>query len=117
MVVALRVRKPYVFVRKRRYGLPGEVSVKQPTGYSKTDMFINNVHPGDRVVFVDDVISTGGTLLSIAKALHTIGAEVVDILIVFEKTKEKARMEKELGLPIKTLMKVDVVGGKLVERT
>jgi len=115
--VALRVRKPYVFVRKRRYGLPGEVSLKQTTGYSKTDMFINNVHPGDRVVFVDDVISTGGTLLSIVKALRTIGAEVVDILIVFEKTKARESMEKELGMRIKTLMKVDVVGGKLVERT
>src|SRR6266508_3415006 len=114
---ALRVGKPYVFVRKRRYGLPGEVSLKQTTGYSKTDMFINNVHPGHRVVFVDDVISTGGTLLSIVKALRMIGAEVVDILIVFEKTKGRESMEKELGMRIKTLMKVDVVGGKLVERT
>jgi len=115
--LAMRVHKPYVFVRKRAYGLPGEVSLKQTTGYSKTDMFINNVHPGDRVVFVDDVISTGGTLVSIVKALRTIGAQVVDILIVFEKTREKARLEMELSLRIKTLMKVDVVGGKLVERT
>jgi hypothetical protein len=43
-------------------------------------------------------------------------AEVVDVLIVFEKTKEKARMEKELGLTIKTLLKVEVRDGKLVER-
>jgi len=79
-------------------------------------MFINNVRRGDRVVFVDDVISTGGTLLAIVKALRTLGAEVVDVLIVFEKTREKARMEKELGIRIKTLLKVDVVKGKLVER-
>ena len=115
--LSLRVHKPYVFIRKRKYGLPGEVSLKQTTGYAKTDMFINNIHRGDRVVFVDDVISTGGTLLSIAMALRTIGAEIADILIVFEKTREKARMEKELGLKIKTLLKVDVVKGKLVERT
>ena len=114
--LAMRVRKPYVFVRKRQYGLPGEVSLKQTTGYSKTDMFINNVSRGDRVVFVDDVISTGGTLLAIVKALRTIGAEIVDILIVFEKTHDKARFEKELGVRIKTLLKVDVVQGKLVER-
>ena len=111
-----RVHKPYVFIRKRRYGLPGEVSVKQTTGYSKTDLFINNIHRGDRVVFVDDVISTGGTLYAIVRALRQIGAEVVDILIVFEKTHEKARMEKDLGVRIKTLMAVDVVAGRLVER-
>ncbi len=114
--LSMRVHKPYVFIRKRKYGLPGEVSLKQATGYSKTDMFINNIHAGDRVVFVDDVISTGGTLTAIVRALRGIGAEVADVLIVFEKTREKARMEKELGLPIRTLLRVDVVGGKLVER-
>jgi adenine phosphoribosyltransferase len=114
--LAMRVGKPYVFIRKRQYGLPGEVSLKQTTGYSKTDMFINNIHRGDRVVFVDDVISTGGTLYAIVRALRMIGAEVTGALIVFEKTKEKARMEKELSLPIKTLLAVEVVDGKLVER-
>ena len=114
--LSLRVHKPYVFIRKRQYGLPGEVSLKQSTGYSKTDMFINNVRRGDRVVFVDDVISTGGTLTAIVKALRQIGAEVTDVLIVFEKTREKARTEKELGLTIKTLLSVEVVDGKLVER-
>ncbi len=114
--LALRVHKPYVFIRKRQYGLPGEVSLRQTTGYSKTDMFINNIHRGDRVVFVDDVISTGGTLVAIVRALRQIGAEVTEALIVFEKTREKARMERELGLTIKTLLAVEVVNGKLVER-
>ncbi len=115
--LALRVGKPYLFIRKRRYGLPGEVSLKQTTGYARTDLFINDIHPRDRVVFVDDVISTGGTLTSIVKALRSLGAEVVDVLIVFEKTRERARMEAELGVAIKTLLPVDVVDGKVVERT
>ena len=115
--LAMRVRKPYVFVRKRQYGLPGEVSLKQTTGYSKTDMFINNIQPGDRVVFVDDVISTGGTLIAIVTAIRKIRAEIADVLIVFEKTREKPRMEEELGLKIKTLLPVDVVKGRLVERS
>lgn len=114
--LSLRVHKPYVFIRKRRYGLPGEVSLKQTTGYSKMDMFINNIHAGDRVVFVDDVISTGGTLVAVVNALRKIGAVVVDVLIVFEKTREKARMEKEVGVRIKTLLAVDIVRGTLVER-
>lgn len=114
--LSLRVRKPYVFIRKRQYGLPGEISLKQTTGYSRTDMFINSIHRGDRVVFVDDVISTGGTLVSIVKALRSIGAEIADVLIVFEKTREKSRLEAELGLKIKTLLAIDVVDGKVVAR-
>lgn len=115
--LSLRVHKPYVFIRKRQYGLPGEVSLKQLTGYSKTDMFINNIHKGDRVVFVDDVISTGGTLIAIVNALRALGAEIADALVVFEKTREKARMERELDLTIKTLLQVDVVEGRLVLRS
>ena len=113
--LSLRVNRPYVFIRKRKYGLPGEVSLKQSTGYSKTDMFINNIHRGDRVVFVDDVISTGGTLAAVVKALRSIGAQVVDVLIVFEKTREKARMEADLGVRIQTLLRVEVRQGRLVE--
>ena len=115
-VLSMKTGKPYVFIRKRRYGLPGEVSLSQLTGYSKTDMFINYIRPGERVIFVDDVISTGGTLYAIVKALRSLRAEVVDALIVFEKTKEKARMEKDLGLKIKTLLRVEVRDGKLIER-
>lgn len=115
-VLSIKTGRPYVFIRKKQYGLPGELSLRQTTGYSKTDMFVNNVHRGDRVIFVDDVISTGGTLYAIVKALRSLGAEIVDVLIVFEKTREKARMESDLGLKIKTILSVEVVKGKLVER-
>src|SRR5205809_5358039 len=113
--LSLRVRKPYVFIRKRKYGLPGEVSLKQSTGYAKTDMFINNVRRGDRLVFVDDVISTGGTPLSIVQATRTIRAQPVDVLIAFDKTHVTARLEQELLVKITTLLEVDVVKGALVE--
>lgn len=115
--VSLRVGKPYVFLRKRQYGLPGEVSVAQVTGYGKANLFLNNVHRGDRLVFLDDVISTGGTLRAVVQAFRHVGARLEDIVIVFEKTREKAAFERELGVRIKTLMKVDVVAGKLVERS
>lgn len=114
--LSLKVRKPYVFIRKRRYGLPGETSVRQVTGYSGTDMFVNGIDPGDRVTFVDDVISTGGTLRAIVRALRSVGAEIDDVLIVFEKTRNKPELEAELGIRIKTLLAVDVVDGKIVER-
>jgi adenine phosphoribosyltransferase len=115
--VSLRVRKPYVFFRKRQYGLPGEVSVAQVTGYGKANLFINNVHRDDRLVFVDDVVSTGGTLRAVVRALRHMGAELLEVIVVFEKTREKEALERELGVRIRTLLKVDIVEGRLVERT
>ncbi len=103
---------PYNVVRKRRYGLPGEVSLQQTTGYSRTDMFINGISEGDRVVIVDDVISTGGTIAAMVKALQGMGVHIVDIIVVVEKGDRRPALERELGVTIKTLVKVEVRQGR-----
>src|SRR5436305_15284586 len=48
--LSLRVQRPYVFRRKRQYGLTGEVSLKQPTVYASPALLLTNIHRGDRVV-------------------------------------------------------------------
>ncbi|ESS07262.1 MAG: hypothetical protein A07HB70_00536, partial [uncultured archaeon A07HB70] len=45
--VSLMTDIPLVVIRKRRYGLAGEVSLTQQTGYSEGEMYINDVEPGD----------------------------------------------------------------------
>jgi adenine phosphoribosyltransferase len=112
--LSLKTGIPYVFIRKRKYGLPGETSLHQTTGYSGSDMFVNSIEEGDRVVFVDDVLSTGGTLKAIVETLRQIGAEVVDVLTVFEKVGKRDELEATLGIPIKTLVQIEVVDGKVV---
>lgn len=114
VALSIRIRKPFVVIRKREYGLPSEVSVEQVTGYSKSSMFINGIEKGDKVVIVDDVLSTGGTLVAIVKALREMGVEIVDTVIVFNKHKDKKGIERELDMPIKTLIDVDVVDNKVV---
>ncbi len=71
---------------------------------------------GDRVVIVDDVISTGGTLRAVVEALRHVGASIVDVLVVFDRTEDKAALEEALGVPIKTLLGVDLVDGRAVAR-
>jgi adenine phosphoribosyltransferase len=105
---------PFAVVRKRRYGLPGEIEVGQTTGYSKGRLYINGVRAGDRVVIVDDVLSTGGTLRPLVLALREAGAEVVDVLVVVEKGGNRPALERELGMPVHTLVRVEVRGGRLV---
>lgn len=112
--LSLELGIPYNVVRKKRYGLPGEVSVTQLTGYSKSEMYLNGIEEGERVVLVDDVISTGGTIKAVAGALQALGAEIVDILIAVEKGDHKEEAERELGVRIKTLVKVEVRDGRLV---
>lgn len=112
VALSLRIGKPYVVIRKRKYGLPGEISVEQVTGYSKSNMHINGIYKGDRVLIVDDVLSTGGTTRAIVQALKDIGVEIVDTVIVFNKHRNKKELEDELGVTLKTLLDVEVVEGK-----
>ena len=112
--LSLKTGKPFNVVRKKMYGLPGEVNLSQVTGYSKSALFVNGVKAGDSVVIVDDVVSTGGTLWALVEALKSMHVKVVDILVAIEKTDKKPEIERKLGMPIKTLVKIDVVDGKVV---
>ncbi len=111
--LSLRTGKPYNIVRKRMYGLPGEMNLSQVTGYSKNQLFVNGMKPGMRVTIVDDVLSTGGTLWALAACLAEMQVKVVDILVAVEKTDKKAEIERKIGVPIKTLVRIDISEGKV----
>ncbi|WP_336037142.1 hypoxanthine/guanine phosphoribosyltransferase [Halobacterium yunchengense] len=110
--VSLMTDIPLVVIRKREYGLPGEVPLHQETGYSENEMYINDVHEGDRVLVLDDVLSTGGTLHSITTALDDIGADVADVVAVIKKTGPNDL--EDSGIDVKTLINVDVRDGDVV---
>ncbi|WP_254762178.1 hypoxanthine/guanine phosphoribosyltransferase [Natrinema marinum] len=93
--LSLQTDIPLVVIRKRPYGLEGEVSLHQETGYSESEMYINDIDAGDRVVIVDDMLSTGGTLAAICDALDGIGAEIVDIVVVLRKVGDSALDETD----------------------
>jgi len=98
---------PMVIVRKRKYGLPGEIEVSQVTGYSRSQLFLNGINKGDRVIVVDDVISTGGTLLAVLKSLKIAGAIVKDIVVVVRRGDGVEKLRAE-GYAVKTMVDVKV---------
>jgi len=112
--LTLRTGIPFCIIRKKKYKLPGEVEVLQKTGYSKGALYINGLRKGDRVVIVDDVLSTGGTMRAIVTTLRKMGVVINDIVVVVEKGGVKPALERELGLKIKSLVKVDVRDGKVI---
>jgi adenine phosphoribosyltransferase len=98
---------PLVIIRKRKYGLPGEIEVSQVTGYSKSQLFLNGIKKGDRVIVVDDVISTGGTLLATLESLKVAGAMVKDVVVVIQRG-DGASQLRSRGYGIKTMVQVEV---------
>ena len=106
--------KPTVVIRKRSYGMEGEIGVDVSTGYSKSIAYINDIWPGERLLIVDDVISTGGTLEPLLEALEEMGAVLQGVIVAIEKGEGRERLARERpNWPISTLARIDIVDGKV----
>ncbi len=105
--LSLRTGIPFSIVRKRQYALDGEIVISQKTGYSKGELYVNAVKKGDKVLIVDDVISTGGTLLALMSALRDAGVKISDVIVVIERGEGASRL-RDLGFKIKTLVRISV---------
>ena len=105
---------PTVVIRKRSYGMEGETRVDVATGYSQSTVFINDIKPGERILIVDDVISTCGTLEPLLETLENMGVILQDIVIAIEKGDGRERLNKERPeWPIRSLARIDIINGKV----
>jgi adenine phosphoribosyltransferase len=113
--LSVRTGIPLIIARKRSYGLEGEVTIGQETGYSKGEMFLNDMKPGEKVVIVDDVLSTGGTLKAVLEGVRRTGAKVTHIIAVVEKGPGLALLQAEYPeVAIESLVRLEMDGARIV---
>lgn len=112
--LTLRTGIPMQIIRKRATGLPGEIVFTSRTGYSKSDMFLNFIPEGSRVMIVDDIISTGGTLIAMGATLKEHGIEVTEAAMVLNKSRDFESLSKRIPFPVRYILRVAVENGKPV---
>ena len=66
-------------------GLPFVIARKAPKGYSTSRAVEGELYPGERVVVVEDVISTGAQAILAANRLKEAGGEVVKVVAVIDR--------------------------------
>ena len=84
--VAYNLHKAFVPVRKKGK-LPREtvsVSYDLEYGSAEIEMHKDSIKPGQKVVLIDDLIATGGTIEAAAKLVEQLGGEVVRIIFLME---------------------------------
>jgi adenine phosphoribosyltransferase len=107
---------PMLVIRKKSYMLPGEIKIVKRTGYAEEVMYANGLGPGDSVLLVDSIIATGGTYLAIIKELVSRGIRLTDAVAVIERVELGGveRVEREIGVKVKTLIRLRLEHGKPV---
>ncbi|MCX4295619.1 MAG: adenine phosphoribosyltransferase [Lachnospiraceae bacterium] len=96
--IAYNNHKPFVLIRKKGK-LPREtVSIDYDLEYGKAtiEMHKDSIHPGQKVLVVDDLIATGGTTEAMIRLIESLGGEVVGVVVLMELAGLKGR-EKITG--------------------
>ena len=91
--VAYAEHKGFVPVRKKGK-LPCEtISVKYDLEYGSAELEMHKdaIKPGQKVVIIDDLMATGGTMEAIIQLIEQLGGEVVKICFVMELAGLKGR--------------------------
>ena len=112
--VALKV--PLLFARKFRAAGMSRQPLQESTLSQKEERIVNLlVSPefltrADRIVIVDDFLSTAQTILALARLARASGAQVVGVGAVIEKTFDHGREAlKTLNVPVEALVQIDKI--------
>jgi len=106
--LAYRLNAGFVPVRKPGK-LPAEtITIKYDLEYGSDSLQIHKdaVAPGQRVIVVDDLLATGGTMLATSQLVKQLGAEIVGVAVAVELDFLKGR-DKFPGIDVFSLMHYD----------
>jgi len=107
--LAYAMNLPFIPARKKGK-LPAETiseSFALEYGTDTVEIHVDALRPSDRVVLIDDLLATGGTMAAIANLVKKLGAQVVEAAFVIELTTLKGR-QKLAGVPVHSLVEFEV---------
>jgi len=109
-VVAYELNIGFVPIRKKGK-LPFttvEETYELEYGSATVEIHTDAVKPGDRVVLIDDLIATGGTMMAGRRLLERLGAQVIEGAAIVDLPELQGSMKlREAGLPLFTLVSFD----------
>ena len=95
---------PHAAWTAERLGLPMLYVREKPKGHGKTNQIEGAFKPGQKIVLIEDLVSTGGSSLRAALAVREAGCEVLGTLAIFTYEFPQAeRAFADQGIPLRTL--------------
>ena len=73
-------------------------------GNATVEMHVDAIKPGDRVLLIDDLIATGGTMMAGARLIQRLGGQIVEAAAIVDLPELGGSvLLKEAGLPVFTV--------------
>ena len=108
MPIAYNLHKPFVLVRKAGK-LPCETVSRTydlEYGSATIEMHKDSIKPGQKVVIIDDLIATGGSVEAAIKLVEELGGVVVKVVFLMELAGLKGR-ERLKGYDVASVIRYD----------
>jgi len=102
-IIAYNLQKPFLYVRKgvRLHGRQRRIE--------------GVLAPGDRVLLVDDLITTGLSLRRAAKAIMAEGGVVSDAVVLLDREESGRKKLEKSGINLHSLLNISEIANKLCE--
>ena len=106
--VAYNLHKSFVPVRKKGKLPCDTVSMRYELEYgtAEIEMHKDSIKPGQRVVVIDDLIATGGTVEAAIKLIEDLGGQVVKVIFLMELAGLKGR-ERLKGYDVESVIRYE----------
>ena len=82
------------------------VRVRRETAYNENYIYFEGFKPGDRVLLLDDVISSGATIRSIADQMRLMDVKLIGVQAILAKGGRYRALETDYGIPVRALREV-----------
>lgn len=102
-LIAYNSRKPFLYIRKgvRLHGRQRRVE--------------GVLAPGDRVLMVDDLVTTGLSLIKMARAIRAEGGVVTDAVALLDREEGGRKKLEDDGITLHTMLRISEIANKLCE--
>lgn len=108
---------PHAAFVSQKLGLPMAYIRDKAKGHGKENQIEGLIKPGQKVIVIEDLISTGGSSLKAALAVQEAGAEPLAVLAIFSYQLDKAASAfAEAGVQLQTLSNYSALIETAVER-
>lgn len=103
-IVAHELKKDTLRITERELGVRKEVGMEINTKlYPSRKLFFRDFRRGDKVIVVDDVVSTGETLIPIIREMTNLGVTIKGVFTIISKGVGSERIKDAEGVPVWSL--------------